>query len=160
MTNGPCFRPLPGEDDVGDADEQASTVQRSGAKLGEEPQHRRERERGAFGVLHRERLRRDLADHEEQHDLQHDADDDARRPAAPSSSTPMSVAVVSCDTSTSSSTELSVCSGRSSMPRADRAALVALVGQRDRADATHAHERGLGAAKKIDRMNNTTTTAR
>ena len=64
-----------GEDDVGDPDEQArQPTQRR--EVGEEPQHRGERERGALGVLHRERLRRDLADHEEQDDLQHDAEDD------------------------------------------------------------------------------------
>ena len=39
----------------------------------------RRSQRGAVGVLDRVRLRRDLADHEEQHDLEHDAD--ARRPA-------------------------------------------------------------------------------
>ena len=73
------------EHDVGDTDEAArQAAQRR--EVGEEPQERRDVERGAVGVLHRVRLRRHLADHEEQHDLQHDADDDAdrarRRPRA------------------------------------------------------------------------------
>ena len=56
----------------------------------------------------------------------------------------MSVADVSCDTSTTSSTTLSVCSGRSSIATSRCGALVALFLERDGADAAHPHERGLG----------------
>ena len=78
VTKGPCFRPLPGRHDVGHADQEVRRPPQR-REVGEEPQHRRERERGALGVLHREGLRRDLPDHEEEEDLEHDADDDAPR---------------------------------------------------------------------------------
>ena len=79
MTNGPSFRPLPGEHDVGDADQASATSQRSGGKLVRNHSIGVTAQRGAVGVLDRVRLGRDLADHEEQDDLQHDADDDAER---------------------------------------------------------------------------------
>ena len=81
VTNGPSFRPLPGSTTLAmPMSSREKPAQRR--EVGEEPQHRRDRERGAFGVLDRVRLRRDLADHEEQDDLQHDADDDAERARA------------------------------------------------------------------------------
>ena len=57
------------EHDVGEADE-AARQHAQRREVREEPQQRRDAQRGAFGVLDRVRLRRDLADHEEQHDLQ------------------------------------------------------------------------------------------
>ena len=75
---GTLLQALAREHDVGDADEDVRRPPQR-REVGEEPEHRGERERGALGVLHREGLGRDLADHEEEEDLQHDADHDAPR---------------------------------------------------------------------------------
>ena len=100
VTNGPSLRPLPGRITLAKPmrprDEHADRPER-----GEEPQQRRDAQRGAVGVLDRVGLRRDLGDHEEEHDLHDGADEhrDARRVAR--ASTPTSVAAVNWHTRTS-----------------------------------------------------------
>ena len=132
------------EHHVGDTDEEIRRpAQRR--EVGEEPQHRRDGQRGTFGVLHRERLRRHLADHEEQDDLQHDADDDAPRAggALEQHTDERRRGQLGDEDEQQHDVEglLGVFEHRR---QATRPLVGVLLGQGEGPDAAHAHERGLG----------------
>ena len=112
LPSGRC----PGSSDVGEADQARATGSAAAGSTVIAQRKPDTRERGAVGVLDRVRLGRHLADHEEEDDLEHEPDEDTGRAER----------VVEHDaeqrrarrvarSSTRNSSELSVCSGRSSI---------------------------------------------